>query len=55
MPKTDHLGADAVERTKRLRRLNAKGRSKRAKPPKRQPPEKGAVRYRISNTDPTLP
>ena len=47
MPKPDPLGetriADAVERTKRLRRLNAKERSKRAKPPKRQPPEKGAV------------
>jgi hypothetical protein len=50
MPKPDPLGetriADAVERTKRLRRLNAKERSKRAKPPKRQPPEKGAVRSR---------
>jgi hypothetical protein len=47
MPKPDPLGetriADAVERSKRLRRLNAKERSKRAKPPKRQPPEKGAV------------
>ena len=50
MPKPDPLGetriADAVERTKRLRRLNAKERSKRAKPPKRQPPEKAAVRSR---------
>jgi len=47
MPKPDPLSetriADAVERTKRLRRLNAKQRSKRAKPPKRQPREKGAV------------
>ena len=47
MPKPDPLGetriADAVERTKRLRRLNAKERSKRAKPPKRQPPQKAAV------------
>ena len=47
MPKIDPVDetrmADAVERTKRLRRLNAKKRSKRAKPPKRQPPEKGAV------------
>ena len=47
MPKPNPLGetriADAVERTKRLRRLNAKERSKRAKPPKRQPPEKDVV------------
>ena len=47
MPKPDPLGetriAYAVERTKRLRRLNAKERSKRAKPPKLQPPDKGAV------------
>ena len=50
MPKPDPLSetriADAVERTKRLRRLNAKKRSKRAKPPKRQPPEKAAARSR---------
>ena len=47
MPKPDPLGetriAYAVERAKRLRRLNAKERSKRAKPPKRQPPQKAAV------------
>jgi hypothetical protein len=47
MPKPDPLGetriANAVERTKRQRRLNAKGRSKRTKPPKRHPPEKDAV------------
>jgi hypothetical protein len=50
MPKIDPVDetrmADAVERTKRLRRLNAKKRSKRAKPPKRQPPEKAAARSR---------
>ena len=50
MPKTDPVDEtrmeDAVERTKRLRRLNAKERSKRAKPPKRRPPEKAAVRSR---------
>ena len=50
MPKPDPLGetriAYAVERAKRLRRLNAKERSKRAKLPKRQPPEKAAVRSR---------
>ena len=50
MPKPDPVDeariAKAVERTKRQPRLNAKERSKRAKPPKRQPPEKGAVRSR---------
>jgi predicted Zn-dependent protease len=39
----DETRIDAVERAKRQRRLNAKGRSKRAKAPKRQTRRKGGV------------
>ncbi len=39
----DETRIDAVERAKRQRRLNAKGRSKRAKAPKRQTRWKGGV------------
>jgi Protein of unknown function (DUF3489) len=57
MPKTDPLdetrNADAVEQTKRQRRLNAKERSKGAKAPKRQPRRKGTVRSR-SRVKPTV-
>ena len=42
--------ADAVERTKRQRRLNAKKRSKKAKAPKRQTHRKVAVGTRSRTT-----
>ena len=48
-PVDETRSADAVERTKRQRRPNAKKRSKRAKAPKRQTRRKGAVGTRSQN------
>ena len=54
MPKSNPVNqtrmADAVERTKRQRRLNAKKRSKKAKAPKRQTHRKVAVGTRSRTT-----
>ena len=50
-PVDETRSADAVERTKRQRRLNAKKRSERAKAPKRQTRRKGTVGSR-SRTKP---
>ena len=51
-PVEDTRIADAVERTKRQRRLTAKERTKTAKAPKRQPRRKSAVgtRSRVKTT-----
>ena len=45
-PVDEPRSADAVERTKRQRRPNAKNKSKKAKAPKRQTRRKSAVRSR---------
>ena len=54
MPKSNPVNetrsAEAVERTKRQRRLNSKKPRKKAKPPKRQPPGKVAVGTRSRTT-----
>jgi Protein of unknown function (DUF3489) len=49
-PVSETRSAEAVERTKRQRRLNAKKPRKKAKPPKRQTPRKVAVGTRSRTT-----
>jgi hypothetical protein len=49
-PVSEARSAEAVERTKRQCRLNAKKPRKKAKPPKRQPPGKVAVGTRSRTT-----